>query len=287
MFNVPAAGRYRLRQAPLAQALVQIAFPLLSRFQTLEGVTELQEQLISMLPYMERHQVGQMSLAINPDGTFVPGPQESTVVWKFTDDKGWTLAITPGSAILTVGSAYQGIDDFAHRFESVLSALESANGTAKVQRCDLLQVRYIDLIPSPADDPKAWSRWIKPELTGWAGEGILDSNTTLLSQLTQTQLSTSLPILDRPSLPVQGLIRHGFLPQGSIIPGAQLIQFLNIILGDMSYTIDMDLSIQQHQPFVPTSLVAQFKTLHSQIDAFFRWSLTEEGVDHFGLEELS
>jgi len=291
VFNVPEAGRYRLRQAPLAQALVQISFPLLARFQTLDGVAGLQEQLIGMLPYMEREQVGQIVFGINPDGTFAPGPQESTVVWKFTDDAGWTLAITPGSAILAVGSAYQGIDDFAQRFTTILDALANMGGPAKIQRCDRLGVRYIDAVASPPDDSKAWSRWFKSELTGWTGDGVMGDSTTLLSQINQTQLiaplalSGSTPSESTP-LAVQGLIRHGLLPPGSVIPGVPPIQFLNVTLGQVAYTVDIDLSIQQHQPFTPATLSAQFKALHAQIDAFFKWTLTREGMDHFGLEQL-
>jgi len=33
-------------------------------------------------------------------------------------------------------------------------------------------------------------------------------------------------------------------------------------------------------------LMGQFTALHTQIDALFRWSLTREGEEHFGLEEL-
>jgi len=287
MFNVPEAGRYRLQRAPLAQALVQVSFPLLARFQTLEGVASLQEHLIDLLPYMERQQVGQMALTISPQGTFVPGPQENTVVWKFTDDSGWTLAVTPGSATLAViGAKYQGVADFAKRFAAVLNALMNMDGAAKVQRCDLLQVRYIDVVESPSDDPKAWSRWFQPGLTGWAGDGIMDKGTTLLSQLVQTQLTASLDWGGGEQIAV-ALIRHGLLPQGSVIPGVPSIPFFNVTLGHVAYTIDMDLSIQHPQQFIPATLTAQFKALHARIDTFFRWALTAEGANNFGLEELA
>lgn len=287
MFKVAEAGRYRLQRAPLAQALVQVTFPLLGRFQSLDGVAALQEQLAGLLPYMERQQVSQLSFSVGGDGALVAGPQESTAVWKFTDDNGWTLALTPGSAILSVGASYRGIDDFARRFETVLNALANLDGPPKIQRCNMIQVRYIDLISSPPEDPKAWNRWIKPELTGWVGNGVMGENTTLVSQLTQTQLTAPLAPRDGSLLPTQGLIRHGFLPQNSVIPGVPPIAFLNVILEQASYTIDMELSIQQPQPFVPTNLIAQFSVLHAQIDAFFKWALTSEGKDHFGLEELS
>lgn len=239
MFDVPEAGRYRLQRAPLAQALVQVTFPLLARFQTLDGVAALQERLFDMLPYMERQQIGQMTLAFNSDGVFVPGAQESSVVWKFTDDSGWTLAITPGSAILAVGTAYRGIDDFEQRFARVLDALANIDGPAKIQRCNLLQVRYIDVMESPPDDFKAWVRWIRPALAGWAGDGIMGEGATLLSQFVQTQLTAPLASPDGERLAV-ALIRHGLLPQGSVLPGVPAIPFFNVTLGQVAYTIDMD-----------------------------------------------
>jgi len=286
MFDVPEAGRYRLQRAPLVQALGQVTFPLLARFQTLDGIAALQERLTDMLPYMERQQVGQMTFAFNPDGTFVPGAQESSVVWKFTDDSGWTLAITPGSAILAVGTAYRGIDDFGQRFSAVLDALTTMDGPARVQRCNLLQVRYIDVIESPPHDPRAWTRWIRHDLTGWAGDGIMGEGTTLLSQFVQTQLTAPLSSPSGEHLAV-ALIRHGLLPQGSVIPGVPPIPFFNVTLGQVAYTIDMDVSIQQPQLFISANLTAQFRALHTQIDRFFHWALTDEGADHFGLEVLS
>jgi len=53
-----------------------------------------------------------------------------------------------------------------------------------------------------------------------------------------------------------------------------------------AYLLDVDMFIQANQNFEVTNLVAQFRLLHEQIDSFFRWSLTEQGAEHFGLEEV-
>lgn len=283
VFNVPEVGRFRLMRAPLAQALVQVTFPLVGRFQTLAGVAPLQEELADELPYMEQEQGTQFTFAIN--NVPVPSPQpESTITWKFSDDSGSTLAVAPGNVILSVGSNYQGVDDFAQRLSHVLTALVK---TAQLRRCDRLGVRYVDVIVVGQDDPKGWTRWLRPELTGWAGDGILGDKTTLQSQLAQTQLSAPLPESGpNSSLTMQALVRHGLLPAGSAIPGLSPTGLQSTTLQQLSYILDLDLSIQQYQLFNVQDLIDQFRTLHAQIDAFFRWSLTDEGAQHFGLEEL-
>jgi uncharacterized protein (TIGR04255 family) len=82
---------------------------------------------------------------------------------------------------------------------------------------------------------------------------------------------------------VTARIRHGFVPAGTEV---RLDASLMSTVEQNSYVIDIDIFVQAPQPFEPTALLAQFTALHSQIDTFFRWSLTEEGMQYFELEEL-
>jgi uncharacterized protein (TIGR04255 family) len=79
---------------------------------------------------------------------------------------------------------------------------------------------------------------------------------------------------------VQGIIRHGVAPAGSAVPGFETQ------LERDSFLLDLDLFVLGVQPFDPSALHEQFATLHGQIDRFFRWSLTDEGAEHFQLEEI-
>ncbi len=281
MLEVALPRRYRLEQAPLAQALVQVRFPLVAHFQELAGIAAVQDALLDLLPYAERQQIQQLAIALGPAG-LVPATPETGIVWKFTADDGWTFTLEPGAAALFVGgNDYHGIDDFTQRFSRVLEALHA---TGRIRRCDRIGVRYINVVEPPPQDERAWGRWFKRELLGWIGTGILGADTQLQSSITQTQLSIRPlgPFVGAPA-DIQALIRHGVVPPGTEIP-------LDIgtprRLEHESYVLDLDLFIQAPQHFERAALIEQFAALHAQIDGFFRWSLTDEGAQHFGMVEL-
>lgn len=212
--------------------------------------------------------------------TSQPPQLESVTAWKFTSEDGWTLSLEPGAATLSVGSAYTTVQDFAERWNAILRALQGPAG--HVSRCDRIGVRYLDLIElGPTPDP-SWASWLKPEITGWLGSNMIGSDSDVYFSITQSQLSA------RPFGPfahlrydVTGLVRHGLVPPGTAMPFEPLSQPLT--LDSKTFLIDLDLFVEGHQPFVAEGLVSQFRALHSQIDSFFRWSLTPEGEEHFGV----
>ena len=280
VFELAQPRRYRLEGAPLVQALVQVRFPLVAHFHELAGVAGIQDSLLDTFPYMEQRQVQQLAITFGPEGP-TPSPPATTVVWRFTGDDQWTLILEPGAASLFVGNEYQGVEDFASHFAHVLGALYE---TRRVRRCDRLGVRYLNVVEPPPGDDRAWARWFKPDLTGWISSGILSENTRLHSSLTHSQMAVK-PIGPFAGAPadVQALIRHGVVPAGTDIP---------LESGDVrrveheSYVIDLDFFIQAPQHFDPAVLTKQFEALHAQIDAFFYWSLTEEGKRDLGMVEL-
>jgi len=245
----------------------------------LSGVAGLQEALAKRLPYLEAQQVQRIGIAFGASRV-EQSNAESDVMWKFTGDDPWTLVVDSGAAALFVnGEGYQGIEDFSERYSEVLAALYA---TGRIRRCDRLGVRYINIAPTLLEDGRAWSRWFKSEFVGWVGGDIVQQGTRLLTSLAQVQL-TAPPIGTYAGFPVgpEAWIRHGLLPPGTQIP---LESGIPRQLQQMSYVIDLDLFVQAPQPFDPHKLLGQFGALHDQIDAFFRWSLTPEGEQHFGLE---
>lgn len=275
MFSLDPVPRYRLGRAPLVQALVQVRFPLIAHLQTLAGVAPLQDRLRETFPYMEERK--ELAVVIGPAGAS-PSEPEKTTTWQFSDDLGWQLAIGPGVANLLATSNYTGFEEFADRFGSVLETLRDVE---RLSRCDRLGVRYLNVASLPNDDPNAWTRWFRSELVGWPGSSLLASDSRLVVSITQSQL-TSPPVENYSSMPaeVQGIIRHGIAPAGSGVPG------LETQLERDSFLLDLDLFVLGAQPFQPSALHEQFAILHSQIDRFFRWSLTDEGAEHFQLEKV-
>lgn len=276
MFRIDDVSGYRLHTAPLRQALAQVRFPLLARLQTLEGVAPLQERLLSLFPYMERRDVAEMGVKIGV-GLAPQTEVGTTTTWEMTDDEGTLVSLGPGIATLSSGPEYQDVEWFGERFRAVLEALE---GTG-VRRCDRLGVRYLDLAEPPPGDAGAWARWFRPELVGWIGEDLLREGSQVRTSVAQTLL-VSQPVGELSACPgdVEAVIRHGPVPAGSVIPGIPPVQ-----LEREAFVLDIDVFVAVGQPFVPQALVDQFSLLHAQIDRFFRWSLTPEGEEYFGLEE--
>jgi uncharacterized protein (TIGR04255 family) len=60
---------------------------------------------------------------------------------------------------------------------------------------------------------------------------------------------------------------------------------LPLTLQSDHFLLEIDLFVEGRQPFHVQQLTEQFRTLHGELDAFFRWSFTREGERQFGLVE--
>lgn len=275
MFRLDPPERYRLERGPLAQAMAQVRFPLIARLNSPDGIAPIQDQLRDRYPYMAQRQ--EIAVQVSSQG-----PPASAVgsVWELTDDDGRVVSISTGSATLSVGVAYKGVEEFAERFEQVLTVLA---GQASVPRCDRLGVRYLSVAETLPGQEGGWQEWFRPELTGWAGSDLLDDQTAVDVALGQVQLRGSLSgSFSGLANDLRGTVSHGLVPAGSGIPGIP-----PVTTRAPSYILDLDLYLQAPQPLDPGALRIQFDALHSEIDAFFRWSLTRAGEEHFGLIRLA
>jgi uncharacterized protein (TIGR04255 family) len=276
MLVLPDAPRFRMTAAPLAQALVQVNFPIVVSMQTLEGVAPVQNALGVRFPYLSQNVVQQMSLMVGPAGPAAPQTAQS-IVHELTGDDGWTLTLTVSSATLSVGAEYAGVDDFADRFTEVCSALA---GSAGVVRCDRLGVRYLDVVEI-GDAAEGWDRWFRPEIIGVAAPNL--SGTSLLSSLTETRLQQQ-PEGPFGALqsPVEGILRHGVVPAGSVLLGLP-----PRAIEQRAFVFDMDASVTSPQPFDDEVLPEQYRALHAQIEKAFHWAVTDEGRVRFGYEQVT
>lgn len=275
MFNLDPAPQYRLARPPLAQALAQIRFPLLGRLRTFEGITPLQDALATDFPYMER--IAATGVSLSPVSVEVQPEQE--ISWHFTDDEDRLIVVSSNSITLSLGAQYSGNADFLDRFGRILAA---ARRSFSLHRCEQVGVRYLDVVPDVGDDEGRWRSWFHDAIVGWAATEIVRGDTMLNASVSQIQMSSP-AVGDLSIMPaeVQGVVRHGIAPRGSVVPGFPPTQFQ-----DRSFFLDMDLFVHGRQEFDIERIVEQAAVLHSQIDRFFRWSLTDEGQKHFGLEEV-
>ena len=279
MFDLAPVPRYRLARPPLVQALVQVRFPVKAHLQALEGVSSIQDRLETWFPYLNQQQLQAVQVVLSPGAPPGISGGEAKPSWQFSDDAGWMFALAPDNASLSIGPQYTSFEDFAERFRAILAALAEAAG---VLRCDRLGVRYIDFaeVVDPSN-PGAWREWFRPELTGWGAIDALGADTTLVASIAQTQL-TAPPTgeLSGPPVDVQAIIRHGYVPPNTVVPGVPVQP------QSPAFLLDMDLFIDGRQEFNVDALANQVEILHEQIDRFFRWTLAPEGEAYFGVEEV-
>lgn len=274
MFNLEPTSQYTLSNPPLAQALAQVRFPLLAKIHSLDGVAVLQEALSKQFPYMQR--VVEASVIVGSSG--VDAQPEHSVAWHFTDDEERLLVVGSSIATLSVGGQYVGIADFAARFEEILHTLRTVYS---IRRCDQVGVRFLDLVTDGGDDVGQWRRWFNGNVVGWAASEIVHGEAHLQAAVSQIQL-VSPPVNELSVCPsdVQVVVRHGVAPVDSVLPGIPPTHFK-----ERSFFLDIDVFVASPQDFDVASIGLQFRAMHSQIDRFFRWTLTEEGEKYFGLQE--
>ena len=274
MLDLPSPPQYRMSAAPLAQALVQVKFPIVTRLQTLDGAAEIQAALDNRYPYLAQSTIQEMSLMVGPAGPAAPQTSQN-IVHELTSDDGWTVTLTVSSATLSVGEDYAGVDDFASRFAELCAALMAI---MKISRCDRLGVRYLDVVE--IEEADGWQDWFRTELVGVSAPGL--SKESLLSSITETRL---LKQPDGPfqtlRSPVEGVLRYGVVPAGSILPGVPPRDVLQ-----QTFVFDMDAFVATLQSFEPVSLVDQFRALHAEIEKVFHWAVTDRGRARFGYEAI-
>lgn len=274
MLDLPNPPRYRMSAAPLAQALVQVKFPIVTQLQTLDGAAAVQAALGNRYPYLAQDVIQEMSLMVGPAGPAAPQTSRN-VVHELTSDDGWTVTLTVSSATLSVGEEYAGVDDFTTRFSELCAALTA---TAGIGRCDRLGVRYLDMVEIEKAD--GWQDWFQTELVG-VGAPVL-SKESLLSSITETRL---LKQPDGPfqalRTPIEGVLRYGVVPAGSTLPGVPPRD-----VQQQTFVFDMDTFIAAQQSFDPTSLADQFRALHAEIEKVFHWAVTDQGRTRFGYEAI-
>jgi uncharacterized protein (TIGR04255 family) len=279
MFNLERPPRYRLARPPLVEALAQVVYPVRTQLQSVEGIAPIQQRLESLFPYMAQEHVQQVSLLMGPTGP-PAAESKSGNQWKFTDDLGWTLLVSVDTATLSIGPEYGHFGEFSARFRSVLDTLGEGAGVA---RCDRLGLRYVDVAQMPPGDEGAWREWFRPEITGWPATDVVSASAKVITSITQTQLSVS-PVgeLSGPPADITGVIRHGYVPANTILPGVSRLSALQTA----AFLLDVDIYVGAQQPFDPAALVEQITTFHDQLDRFFHWSLTPAGELYFGLQEV-
>ncbi|WP_328446065.1 TIGR04255 family protein [Amycolatopsis sp. NBC_00438] len=275
MFNIPPLRNYKLHNPPLVQALAQVRFPVIAKLASLEGVAGLQDALREFFPYMDGITENELSVDLASDNV----TREKTTSWHFTDNTGTLLSVNTNSATLSMGTQYLSAESFISTFVRSLTIIQKE---LAILRCDRVGVRFLDVVNDSGSPEASWKTWFKPEVVGWPGSDLIKPETHVASSITQSQLVHK-PIGDFANFAssVNAVVRHGVAESGAIVPGIPPYP-----LPTRSFILDLDFYVASQQPFDVNEISDQVRSLHSHIDRFFRWTLTEAGEKEFRLEEV-
>jgi uncharacterized protein (TIGR04255 family) len=279
VLNAPDPPAFRMRRAPLVQAVAQVIFPLQAQLSSIEKVAPLQETLRDLFPYMQQKLVQELTVTVGGANVSAPSPISSAALqFEFSNDDGWIFTVAAGGASLTVGGEpYAGVADFEEKFFKVLDSLQRTIG---VTRCDRIGVRYLSLVGLSAVGTE-WANWFKPELIGVAHPELVMGR-RLEASVTETRIQVPpRGLFEEIGAPISGVIRNGIIPPNSLIAGAPPKQ-----ITEASFVLDIDAFCAGLQPFDAQRLADEYRSLHAEIERVFYWTLTEDGKKQFELELL-
>jgi len=255
----PPPAEVPLPTAPLVRVIAQVRFPIVASVEKRDFVAPFQEAVRG--DYAVMRQESASNLLVNVPGQ-VPVEVRSSTVWRFNDlEHHWRVTLAADFMALET-SAYTSRKDFFARFGRLLIALEQH---VRPGALDRLGVRYIDrLTGAPLESLAAY---IQPALLGALG--------TAVGPLARVAVSESL--FDLPDEVGQMRARWGVVPPNATIDPNAIEP-----VGERSWVLDLDAFRQGERAFVAGNVAQEAIGLAERCYSFFRWSVTEEFLKHFG-----
>ncbi len=246
-----------LANAPLVRVIAQVRFPLIASIEKRDFIGPFQEAIRREYPVLRPEQ--SQSVVLRSEGVV---ETRANSVWRFHESSAaWRVSLAPDFLAVETTHAYTSRRDLLRRLGQLLEALDEH---IDPQVIDRLGLRYIDRITgAPLDD---LGRYIQPELLGVIGSA--------LSQHTDHVVSQNVF-----SLPEEGgrmIARWGLLPKGGTMDVAAIAP-----IQERSWVLDVDAFRQEPRPFIREEVIRDATALAERIYAFFRWSVTDDFLDHF------
>lgn len=255
----PPPEEVPLRNAPLVRVIGQVRFSPILAVAGAEFIAPFQEAIRSRYPVLRQEHT--QGIQFGHEGVGVAPKQ---IAWRFSDvGETWRLSLAPDFVALET-TAYASRNDFVDRMQVLLEAVAEHIGPAVVLRIGL---RYIDRITGKDIDDIA--TFVRPEMLGIAN--------TSLSQHVRHALSETL--LDVPDGAAQLLARWGRLPAGAMVDPNAIEP-----IPEPSWILDIDMFSTQQCPFAADQLVADFGRFAERLYTFFRWTVTDQFLSHYGAD---
>ncbi|WP_419919895.1 TIGR04255 family protein [Candidatus Poriferisocius sp.] len=251
----PAVPSVPLPNSPLSLVVAQIRFPVVASIADHAFVGPFQERIRNLYSDLRREE--ELQVEIGPTGIQT---QQPGIVWRFTDEDNWEVALAPEFLALATNS-YTGRADFLDRLGFLLEALGAWINPRKVRR---LGVRYIDRVGEEHID--SIGQLVRPEVLG--PMTVSDpSGVRLQHSLTDCHYQFS----DETAMRA----RWGFLPpKATFDPAIDPIE-------SSSWILDLDVS-HGERPFDPIAIQGQVQLFSDRIYRYFRWATTDQFIATFG-----
>lgn len=248
-----------LPSAPLVRVIAQVRFPLVASVDRREFIAPFQEAIRAEYPVLRPEVAPNMSVqAGEPMSVHV----RSNVVWRFHElGQPWRVTLAADFLALETTS-YTSRADFFARFERLLEALQRHVQPGAVDR---VGVRYIDRLTGAPMHQLA--DFIQPALLGAFGSGLAPHAVIALSE----------GLFNLPDEAGQLRARWGLVP-----PNATVDPMAIEAVSERSWVLDVDAFHEGERAFVSGELAAQARQLAARAYAFFRWSVTDRFLSHFG-----
>lgn len=255
-FQSAAPDEVPLSPAPLVRVIAQLRFAPIAALAQLPFVAPFQEALRAQYPSLRPQQSAGFMMGIG--GT--PAVVQSTT-WRFVaPDEAWAVSLAPDFVALET-TRYSNRKDFFKRMGDVFNALAKVTEPGLVGY-ERFGVRYVNRIRSPQLD--VLPSLVRPAVLGVVGP---------LRDHLAFSICESNFVLGDAALRA----RWGLLP-----PGATTDPTTIEPIGEASWILDLDMSVERQPEFDPAALVAKGTHFAEASYSLFRWCVTDDFLKAYG-----
>ena len=256
--------RVLLGNAPLVRVLGQATFPKIVKISEESYIGDFQEAIRDDYPHLQRDNI--QSVEVNVDKSGMQHQTTETVVWRFFDLER-IVRVSLGTDAITLETAkYVSRKEFMKQLKIVLDALSSTIKPAAVTRVGF---RYVDRIQG-GKNLGSLSKLIRPELLN-----ILQPNLLQHIEFSMTNITC---ITKEGKL----IVRYGMAP-----PKFTHDPDMAPPVENPSWVLDIDSFSTKCEgsEFEPNLLCKGLNEVAARAYAFFRWGITDEFLQYFGVTE--
>lgn len=252
--------RVQLSNAPLVSVLGQTRFTPVAKISDEGYIADFQEAIREKYPYFQSDTIQGVDIMLA--GNTVTPRQTSTVVWRFFDAEK-IIRVTLGQDQISLETRrYTSRIDFLERLRFLLDKL---NETVKPSLAQRVGFRYVDRITS--SDLSQLGELIRPPMLNIAQPDLLKHIDVSMSEITASTAEGKL------------IARYGLAPP-NYTHDPEMAPHVN----EKSWVLDVDsFSVScAGKPFDTDMLCGELANVSARAYAFFRWSVTENFLEHFG-----